>query len=158
MHQVFLGFWLVHGLLVTTYYKTSLTGTLAVPFASPTIDTLRQLLNSDLQLVMRFEKVCSSDKSTSCWCISLASAATSAASQLQGGLIVWAMNYFVKRVKVETRDCVSYYETVWLVAEYLSRLDAMVQFMALSLSDTFEQIIFEFSGSTGSSTNVVLSK
>ncbi|KAK3854771.1 hypothetical protein Pcinc_038770 [Petrolisthes cinctipes] len=54
--KVFLGFWLIHGLLVTTYYKTSLTGTLAVPFASPTIDTLQQLLDSDLKLAMRFEK------------------------------------------------------------------------------------------------------
>ncbi|KAK4289946.1 hypothetical protein Pmani_037120 [Petrolisthes manimaculis] len=54
--KVFLGFWLLHGLLVTTYYKTSLTGTLAVPFASPTLDTLQQLLHSDLKLAMRFEK------------------------------------------------------------------------------------------------------
>ncbi|KAK4323235.1 hypothetical protein Pmani_006019 [Petrolisthes manimaculis] len=54
--KVFLGFWLLHGLLVTTYYKTSLTGTLAVPFASPTLDTLQQLLNSDINPVMKEAK------------------------------------------------------------------------------------------------------
>ncbi|KAK4323237.1 hypothetical protein Pmani_006021 [Petrolisthes manimaculis] len=54
--RVFLGFWLLHGLLVTTYYKTSLTGTLAVPFASPTLDTLQQLLSSDLKYGMKNSK------------------------------------------------------------------------------------------------------
>ncbi|KAK3855891.1 hypothetical protein Pcinc_037740 [Petrolisthes cinctipes] len=54
--KVFLGFWLIHVLLVTTYYKTSLTGTLAVPFASPTIDTLQQLLHSDINPAMKEAK------------------------------------------------------------------------------------------------------
>ncbi|KAK3855885.1 hypothetical protein Pcinc_037734 [Petrolisthes cinctipes] len=50
--RVFLGFWLMYGVLATTYYKTSLTGTLAVPFIPPNIDTLQELLKSDLKYGM----------------------------------------------------------------------------------------------------------
>ncbi|KAK3888147.1 hypothetical protein Pcinc_007791 [Petrolisthes cinctipes] len=50
--RVVLGFWLVYSLLVTTYYKTSLTSTLAVPFKPPTINTLQQLLSSNINPVM----------------------------------------------------------------------------------------------------------
>ncbi|XP_076065006.1 uncharacterized protein LOC143039040 [Oratosquilla oratoria] len=46
--QMFLGFWLLYSFLITTYYKTSLTAALAVPSRPHTIDTLLQLLNSDL--------------------------------------------------------------------------------------------------------------
>ncbi|XP_066961643.1 ionotropic receptor 21a-like isoform X2 [Macrobrachium rosenbergii] len=50
--QVLLGFWFIYGFLLTTYYKTALTATLAVPSVPPTIDTLAQLLNSDLKYGM----------------------------------------------------------------------------------------------------------
>ncbi|KAK7082907.1 hypothetical protein SK128_022481, partial [Halocaridina rubra] len=47
-----MGFWLLFSLLMTTYYKTALTATLAVPSVPPTINTLVQLLNSDLKYGM----------------------------------------------------------------------------------------------------------
>ncbi|KAK8396872.1 hypothetical protein O3P69_005090 [Scylla paramamosain] len=50
--RVFLGFWLLYGLLITTYYKTSLTAALAVPFVPPTLDTLHQLMRSNLKFGM----------------------------------------------------------------------------------------------------------
>ncbi|XP_053638170.2 glutamate receptor U1-like [Cherax quadricarinatus] len=50
--KVLLGFWLVYAFLLTTYYKTSLTAALAVPSTPPTIDTLDQLLHSDLKFGM----------------------------------------------------------------------------------------------------------
>ncbi|XP_045620111.1 glutamate receptor ionotropic, kainate glr-3-like [Procambarus clarkii] len=50
--KVLLGFWLVYSFLVTSYYKTSLTATLAAPSIPPTIDTLHQLLRSNLKFGM----------------------------------------------------------------------------------------------------------
>ncbi|XP_071523891.1 glutamate receptor ionotropic, delta-2-like [Panulirus ornatus] len=50
--KLFLGFWFVYSLLVTTYYKTSLMATLAVPSIPPTIDTLEQLFRSNLKFGM----------------------------------------------------------------------------------------------------------
>lgn len=50
--QVFLGFWLVYSLLVVTYYKTALTSTLAVPFKPPLINTLQELLTSNIKPTM----------------------------------------------------------------------------------------------------------
>lgn len=55
--QLFLGFWFVYSLLITTYYKTSLTARLAVPSVPPTIDTLDQLLRSNLKFGMIDAKV-----------------------------------------------------------------------------------------------------
>ncbi|XP_042234092.1 probable glutamate receptor [Homarus americanus] len=50
--QVLLSFWFIYALLLTTYYKTSLTAALAVPSAPPTIDTLDQLIRSNLEYGM----------------------------------------------------------------------------------------------------------
>lgn len=47
----------MYGVLATTYYKTSLTGTLAVPFTPPNINTLLELLSSDLKYGMNEAKV-----------------------------------------------------------------------------------------------------
>lgn len=47
----------MYGVLTTTYYKTSLTGTLAVPFTPPNINTLQDLLRSDLKYGMNEAKV-----------------------------------------------------------------------------------------------------
>lgn len=54
---MFLGFWVLYGLLLTTYYKTSLTAALAVPFVPPTLDTLQQLIRSNLDYGMIDAKV-----------------------------------------------------------------------------------------------------
>ncbi|XP_068238809.1 ionotropic receptor 21a-like [Palaemon carinicauda] len=50
--QILLGFWFLYSFLLTTYYKTALTASFAVPKVPPTIDTLTQLLNSDLNYGM----------------------------------------------------------------------------------------------------------
>lgn len=54
---MFLGLWFVYAFLITTYYKTSLTAALAVPFVPPTIDTLQQLIRSNLDFGMIDAKV-----------------------------------------------------------------------------------------------------
>ena len=46
--QIFLGFWVLFSLLITTYYKTSLMSVLAVPSIPPAMNYLEQLLHSDL--------------------------------------------------------------------------------------------------------------
>lgn len=55
--QVFVGSWLLYSLLVRTYYKTSLTSSLAVPFKPPTINTPQQLLSSNIKVAMNHAKV-----------------------------------------------------------------------------------------------------
>ncbi|CAL4099409.1 unnamed protein product, partial [Meganyctiphanes norvegica] len=50
--QILLGFWFLYSFLITTYYKTSLTASLAVPSRPSTIDSLIDLLNSDLNFGM----------------------------------------------------------------------------------------------------------
>lgn len=47
----------MYGVLATTYYKTSLTGTLAVPLIPPNINTLQELIRSDLKYGMNEAKV-----------------------------------------------------------------------------------------------------
>lgn len=54
---MFLGFWFIYGVLVTTYYKSALMAVLAVPTTPPTINTLQELLQSDLSYGMIAAKV-----------------------------------------------------------------------------------------------------
>ena len=55
--QFFLSIWLFFALLITTYYKTSLMAGLVVPPVPPTLNTLEELYNSDLEYGMIDAKV-----------------------------------------------------------------------------------------------------
>ena len=55
--QVFILSWLIYGFLVSTYYKSALVSVLAVPTVPPMLNTLEELLGSDLGYGMIDAKV-----------------------------------------------------------------------------------------------------
>ncbi|KAF2354328.1 Ionotropic glutamate receptor L-glutamate and glycine-binding domain [Trinorchestia longiramus] len=50
--QVFIAIWLLYSLLTTTYYKSALMAVLAVPSVSPTLNSLQELYDSNLEYGM----------------------------------------------------------------------------------------------------------
>ena len=56
--QAVFGTWLLGSLLVSLYYKSSLMASLVVPSIPPTIQSLQQLLDSDLDYGIQNIKVC----------------------------------------------------------------------------------------------------